>query len=168
MFGILPLSRVVHLRHLFLIGNVITATCCLFLCGVPVFPNVAKTANAKNVVAIAGLFIYIGAYQLCIGPTFFVLVIDMFPKPFQPYGVSLMTFFMFLFNLLTTLLFPIAVENLSGGPSGNQDKGQSITFIFFGVVGYIMVFIEFFFMHPWMKQFKHLHEQQQQYELQEN
>jgi hypothetical protein len=40
-----------------------------------------------------------------------------------------------MFNLVINVCFPLAVQGLSGGPNGDQDKGMAITFIVFGSIG---------------------------------
>jgi len=43
----------------------------------------------------------------------------------------------------------VAVEGLSGGPGGNQDKGMAIVFVVFGGIGLVGMFFLFKFLHPW-------------------
>lgn len=144
----IPLASVFTMRQLYLACSFLTSVCCLLLCGVPVYPGVASK-NAKNGVAITGVLLFIAFFEFGVGPCFFVLAQDMFPPSFRPTGSSLTMMAQFIFNIIINLCYPIATQNISGGPSGNQDKGQSIAFIFFGCVGLICFIAEVFFLHPW-------------------
>lgn len=148
-FGVIPLSKKFSMRTLFLFCTLIGSLCCLFLSGIPVYPGVTKVKAAKEAIAIVGIALFIMSYEFGIGPCFFVLAVDVFPPSFRPIGSSITTGVMFALNLIINICYPIATEGISGGPSGNQDKGQSIAFIFFGCIGLVTVVIEFFFLHPW-------------------
>ena len=102
-----------------------------------------------NGIAITGIAIFIALYEMGVGPCFFVLAVDVFPESFRPIGSSITVGVMMAFNLVINICYPIATEGMSGGPSGNPNKGQSIAFIFFGGVGTVCVVIEYFFLHPW-------------------
>ena len=148
-FCVIPLSRKFSMRTLFLFCGFVGSLCCVFLSGIPVYPGVTKVKLAKEVIAIIGIAIFIASYEMGIGPCFFVLTVDVFPESFRPIGSSVTMSVMFIFNLVINICYPIATEGMSGGPSGNQDKGQSIAFIFFGCIGVVTVVIEYFFLHPW-------------------
>jgi sugar porter (SP) family MFS transporter len=148
-FMVIPLSRRFTMRTLFLFCGFVGSLCCLFLSGVPVYPGVTKSPKAVNGIAITGIALFIALYEMGVGPCFFVLAVDVFPESFRPVGSSITVGVMMAFNLVINICYPIATEGISGGPSGNQNKGQSIAFIFFGCVGTIAVVIEYFFLHPW-------------------
>lgn len=145
----IPLASVFSMRQLFLAGSIITSLMCLFMCGVPVYPGVTKQTSAKNGVAITGILLFIAAFEMGVGPCFFVLAQDLFPYTFRPKGSSVTMVFQFVFNVVINVFYPIATEKISGGPSGNQDKGQAIAFIFFGCIGLICFVLQFFFLFPW-------------------
>ena len=144
----IPLSYVFTMRQLFLFGSIFTSCMCMFLCGIPVYPNVSSR-DAKDGVAITGIILYILGFEVCVGPCYYVLTQDMFPPSFRPRGASLTQVVQFIYNLIINVCYPIATERISGGKSGNQDKGQSIAFIFFGGLGFICFVIQVFFLHPW-------------------
>ncbi|KEG09368.1 hexose transporter [Trypanosoma grayi] len=142
------LARWFTMRQLFLFGSFVSSAACLLLCGVPVYPGVAKP-NVRNGVAITGIAIFIFAFEIGLAACFGVLTQDVFPASFRPKGASFVMLVQFFFNIIINLFFPIAVENISGGPSGNQDKGQAVAFIFFGCVGFFCSVLELFFLFPW-------------------
>ncbi|KAG5465217.1 hypothetical protein LSCM4_00671 [Leishmania orientalis] len=145
----IPLSYVFTMRQLFLFGSIFTSCMCLFMCGIPVYPGVTKKLEAKNGVAITGILLFILGFEVCVGPCYYVLTQDMFPPSFRPRGASFTQVAQFIFNLIINVCYPIATESISGGPSGNQDKGQAVAFIFFGCLGLICFVIQVFFLHPW-------------------
>ncbi|KPA76817.1 putative glucose transporter/membrane transporter D2 [Leptomonas pyrrhocoris] len=148
-FGAIPLSKKFTMRTLFLSCAAMGSLCCLFLSGIPVYPGVTKSTLAKEVIGIIGIALFILAYDCGIAPCFFVLTVDVFPESFRPIGSSFTMGVMFSLNLVINICYPIATEGISGGPSGNQDKGQAVAFIFFGCIGIVTVVIEYFFLHPW-------------------
>ncbi|EPY31249.1 glucose transporter, lmgt2 [Angomonas deanei] len=143
-----PLASVFSMRQLFVTCSLITSCMCLFLCGIPVYPGIT-TKQAKNGVAITGILIFIAAFEIGVGPCFYVLAQDLFPKSFRPKGASFTNVVQFVFNVIINVFYPIATEKFSGGPSGNPDKGQAIAFIFFGGVGLLCFVVQVFFLHPW-------------------
>ncbi|KPA76809.1 putative glucose transporter/membrane transporter D2 [Leptomonas pyrrhocoris] len=151
-FVAIPLSKKFTMRTLFLFFTLLGSLCCLFLSGIPVYPGVTKVKLAKEVIGIIGIALFIASYEFGIGPCFFVLSVDVFPESFRPIGSSFTVCVMFIFNLVINICYPIATEGISGGPSGNQDKGQAVAFMFFGCIGIVTVVIEYFFLHPWEEQ----------------
>ncbi|KAG5490789.1 hypothetical protein JKF63_00911 [Porcisia hertigi] len=145
----IPLSYVFTMRQLFLFGSIFTSCMCLFMCGIPVYPGVTSTLEVKNGVAITGILLFILGFEVCVGPCYFVLTQDMFPPSFRPRGASFTQVMQFIFNLIINVCYPIATERISGGSSGNQDKGQAVAFIFFGGLGIICFVVQVFFLHPW-------------------
>ncbi|KEG13046.1 putative hexose transporter, partial [Trypanosoma grayi] len=144
----IPLASFFTMRQLFLGASLAASVACLFLCGIPVYPDVAET-NVKNGVAITGVAVFIAAFEIGVGPCFFVLAQDLFPRSFRPKGSSFVLLANFVFNIIINVCYPIATEAVSGGPSGNQDKGQSVAFIFFGCIGLVCFVLELFFLYPW-------------------
>ncbi|PBJ79114.1 glucose transporter,hexose transporter [Trypanosoma cruzi cruzi] len=144
----IPLARVLTMRQLFLGASLVASVSCLLLCGVPVYPGVADK-NVKNGVAITGLAVFIAAFEIGLGPCFFVLAQELFPRSFRPRGASFVLLTNFIFNVIINVCYPIATEGISGGPSGNQDKGQAVAFIFFGCIGLVCFVLQVFFLYPW-------------------
>ncbi|KAG5469290.1 hypothetical protein LSCM1_02505 [Leishmania martiniquensis] len=148
-FCVIPLSRRFSMRTLFLFCGFVGSLCCLFLGGVPVYPGVTRSDKAVSGIAITGIAIFIALYEMGVGPCFYVLAVDVFPESFRPIGSSITVGVMFIFNLIINICYPIATEAISGGPSGNQNKGQAVAFIFFGCIGVVSCVIEYFFLKPW-------------------
>jgi sugar porter (SP) family MFS transporter len=144
-----PLVSRISMRRLLLVGACFISCMCVFMCGIPVYPGVTKNTRAKHGVAIAGILLFVMGYELAVAPCYFVLTQDLFPPSFRPRGASWTQVSMYVFNVIINVCFPIAVEDLSGGPSGDQDKGEAIVFIFFGGIGLVCLVFEYFFLHPW-------------------
>jgi len=144
----IPLASFVSMRHMFLFGSGIASVACLLLCGIPVYPGVADD-NVKDAVAITGIFIFIAAFEIGIGPCFYVLAQDLFPPSFRPKGSSFTMLVQFFFNTLINAFYPSAVKGISGGAAGDQNKGQAVAFILFGGIGLVCFVIQFFFLFPW-------------------
>ncbi|ORC85096.1 hexose transporter, partial [Trypanosoma theileri] len=83
----IPLASYFTMRQLFLACSLTASLACLFLCGVPVWPGVAST-SAKNGVVITGIAVFLAAFEFGIGPCFYVLAQDLFPRSFRPKGSS--------------------------------------------------------------------------------
>ncbi|CAG9580582.1 putative glucose transporter/membrane transporter D2 [Leishmania major strain Friedlin] len=148
-FCVIPLSRRFSMRTLFLFCGFVGSLCCVFLGGIPVYPGVTKSDKAVSGIAITGIAIFIALYEMGVGPCFYVLAVDVFPESFRPIGSSITVGVMFIFNLVINICYPIATESISGGPSGNPNKGQAVAFIFFGCIGVVACVVEYFFLQPW-------------------
>ncbi|KPI84717.1 putative transport protein [Leptomonas seymouri] len=144
----IPLESFFAIRSIFLFGSCFISCMCLFLCGIPVYPGVASDA-VTNGCAIAGIIFFIFGFEVFVGPSFYVLCQEIFPPSFRPRGNSFAQLWQFVFNLVINVCYPMAAERFSGGPGGNQHKGQSIIFMFFGGVGLFCFVIEFFFLNLW-------------------
>ncbi|RNF11894.1 hexose transporter [Trypanosoma conorhini] len=144
----IPLAWYFTMRQMYLGATLVASVACLLLCGIPVYPGVSST-NVKNGVAITGIAIFIAAFELGVGPCLFVLAQQLFPRSFRPKGSSVLMVVLFLTNIIINVCYPIATEGMSGGPSGNQDKGQAIAFIFFGCTGSVCFAVLVFFLFPW-------------------
>ncbi|KAF8294479.1 hexose transporter [Trypanosoma cruzi] len=77
---------------------------CLLLCGVPVYPGVADK-NVKNGVAITGIAVFIAAFEIGLGPCFFVLAQELFPRSFRPRGSSFVLLTNFIFNVIINVCY---------------------------------------------------------------
>ncbi|KPI84716.1 putative transport protein [Leptomonas seymouri] len=144
----MPASLVVSPKTLFLSGSCFISCMCLFLCGIPVYPGVASDA-VTNGCAVVGICLYIFAYEVLVGPSFYVLCQEIFPPSFRPRGNSFAQLWQFIFNLVINVCYSIAVVTFSGGPESNQHKGQSIIFMFFGGLGLVLFVYEFFCLDIW-------------------
>jgi len=129
----IPLASRFSMRQMFLTGTFVASLACLCT-GIPVYPGVTSDTT-RSALAGTGIFIFILAFELGMGPCFYVLAQILFPSSFRPKGSSFTMVVQFCFNIIINLCFPIAVENLSGGPAGDQNKGMGIAFMFFGCCG---------------------------------
>nr|AAC32781.1 glucose transporter [Trypanosoma congolense] len=144
----IPLASRFTMRQMFITCSFIASCTCLFLCGIPVFPGVAEE-SVKNGVATTGIALFIAAFEFGVGSCFFVLAQDLFPPSFRPKGASFVVMMQFVFNILVNLLYPITTEAISGGASGNQDKGQAVSFILFGLIGLVCFVLQYFYLYPY-------------------
>ena len=144
----MPVSLLASPKMLFLLGSCFISCMCLFLCGIPVYPGVASESVTNNC-AVVGICLYIFAYEVLVGPNFYVLCQEIFPPSFRPRGNSFAQLWQFIFNLVINVCYSLAVVSFSGGPGGNQHKGQSIIFIFFGGLGILLFLHELFFLKLW-------------------
>ncbi|KPA77847.1 glucose transporter lmgt2 [Leptomonas pyrrhocoris] len=144
----MPASLFVSPKTLFLFGSCFISCMCLFLCGIPVYPGVAS-ASVTNTCAVVGICLYIFTYEVFVGPSFYVLCQDIFPPSFRPRGNSFAQLWQFIFNLVINVCYSIAVVSFSGGPEGDQHKGQAVIFIFFGALGLVLFVYEFFCLDLW-------------------
>ncbi|RHW69951.1 THT2A - glucose transporter [Trypanosoma brucei equiperdum] len=144
----IPLASRFTMRQMFITCSFVASCMCLFLCGIPVFPGVAEE-KVKNGVATTGIALFIAAFEFGVGSCFFVLAQDLFPPSFRPKGSSFVVMMQFIFNILINLLYPITTEAISGGPTGDQDKGQAVVFILFGLIGLICFVLQFFYLYPY-------------------
>lgn len=148
-FPAIPLASFFTMRQLFLGASLVAAASCLLLCGIPVYPGVSANTSVKNGFAITGIAVFIAAFEFGVGPCFFVLAQDLFPPSFRPRGSAFVVMVQYLFNIIINICYPIATEAISGGLSGDQDKGQAVAFIFFGSTGLVCFILQVFFMFPW-------------------
>eukprot|EP00658_Telonema_sp_P-2_P081904 TRINITY_DN8514_c0_g2_i1.p1 TRINITY_DN8514_c0_g2~~TRINITY_DN8514_c0_g2_i1.p1 ORF type:complete len:289 (-),score=75.79 TRINITY_DN8514_c0_g2_i1:239-1105(-) len=141
-----PLSSRLTMRQMY-IGGSIVASLAQFVVGIPMYPGLASD-TVVQVFAGLGIFIFILAFECGMGPAFYVLCQQLFPNTFRPKGSSFTITIQFIFNIIINVCFPIAVQNLSGGPSGNQNMGMSLVFMFFGTTGLLSWVVLYFFLHP--------------------
>ncbi|KAK7199436.1 Sugar transporter family [Novymonas esmeraldas] len=146
--SLIILAMTGNLRAVFLFGTAAASAACIVM-GIVAMPNVVKSDKARNGVSITALAVYLLVFQSCIGCSFYPLSQELFPLSFRPRGSSVMQTFQTVFAFVISVFFPIATEGLSGGPSGNQNKGLAIVFLFFGVIGFVGLVVVFFFLHPW-------------------
>ncbi|KAL7710342.1 hexose transporter [Lotmaria passim] len=137
-----------NLRAVFLFGTTAASVACVVM-GIVTMPGVVSSDKARNGVSIAAIAVYLLVFQSCIGCSFYPLAQEMFPLSFRPRGSSVMQTFQVVFAFIISVFFPIAKEGLSGGASGNQNKGVAIIYLFFAVIGFVGLVVVFFFLQPW-------------------
>ena len=129
-------SRALKPRTMFLWGGVsigVAAT----LVGVSVYPGLLDHLSAAGRVAVGCVAIcaFIASYAVLIGPPYYVLAQGMFPRQWRTVGCSWTNGWAYLFNLVVNVVFPIAVQALSGGASGDQSLGTAIVYFIFAMAG---------------------------------
>lgn len=146
--SLIILAMTSNLRVVFLFGTAAASVACVVM-GIVTFPGVVSSDKVRNGVSIAAIAVYLLVFQSCIGCSFYPLAQEMFPLSFRPRGSSVMQTFQTIFAFIISVFFPIAKESLSGGPSGNQNKGVAIVYLFFAAIGFIGLVVVFFFLQPW-------------------
>jgi len=99
-------------RLLVLVGLFTVTVSCIGLALVFQFLD----GETKGYVSLALLFLFIAGFEGGLGPLFWVLATEIYPKRVANYGISFMNVLQWLFNILLTLVFPIAKEEF-GGPA---------------------------------------------------
>jgi len=143
----IPIAHRFDRRTMYLGGVSLCMVAC-FLTGIPTIPGLCSDST-KHVLASVGIAVFILAFEIGMGPMFFILATELFPPEFSQLGSSFTNTVQLIFNCIINFGFPVAVEGLSGGPGGNQDKGMAIVFVVFGVIGLLGIFFLFRFLHPW-------------------
>lgn len=146
--SLIILAMTNNLRIVFLFGTTAASAACVVM-GIVTMPGVVSSDKARNGVSIAAIAVYLLVFQSCIGCSFYSLAQEMFPLSFRPRGSSVMQTFQTVFAFIISVFFPIAKEGLSGGASGNQNKGVAIIYLFFAVIGFVGLVVVFFFLQPW-------------------
>jgi len=144
----IPVASRFDRRSMYL-GGITLCTIACFLTGIPTFPGLISSDTTRHVLASIGIAVFILAFEVGMGPVFFILATELFPPSFTQLGSSFTNTVQLTFNCIINFGFPVAVEGLSGGPGGNQDKGMAIVFMIFGAIGFVGVFILFKELRPW-------------------
>jgi MFS family permease len=109
------------------------------------FPDLASSRG----VAMAFIAFFFLFEEVCVGSTFFELALAL-PPPNARAGMSaFLTALLSVHSVVCSLIFPIAVTAISGGPSGNQLYGFSACFYFFAFVAIVGFVLLCLFMHPY-------------------
>jgi len=143
----IPIASKFDRRTMYL-GGITCCTVACFLTGIPTFPDVVSD-DAKKVLASIGIVIFILSFEIGMGPMFFILATELFPPSFRNTGSSFTNTVQLIFNTIINFGFPVAVEALSGGAAGNQDKGMAIVFVIFGCIGVVGTLFLFRFLRPY-------------------
>merc|ERR1719169_54380 len=126
--------------RMFIIFAYIASAACL-LTGIPTFPSVfADGSGTGQALSATGIAIFIAAFEMGMGPTFYVLAQSLFPPSRRSEGCSFTLVVQFVFNVIINWGYPVLVTALSGGKNGNQRQGTAIMFLAFGVIGTLCTF----------------------------
>jgi sugar porter (SP) family MFS transporter len=133
----IPLARKFAHRKMFIVATVVASLACL-VTGIPTYPGVIENESAQHACIWIGLLLFVAVFEIGIGPPFYPLGAAVFPSSHRSFGMSFCVMAQFFFNVIVNFGFPIAVEALSGGASGDQNKGQALVFIIFGSIGLLL------------------------------
>lgn len=131
----IPLVKRVKPKILYYIGGW-TVTIACFLTFIPSYPGIITNESAARGINLFAIFFFVLGFAVCVGPCFFILAQDMFPKHLQGLGTSVTITCTMMFNVLVNFGYPVLV-NLFAGHSNNQPKGQAFTFLVFGSLGFV-------------------------------
>ena len=133
--GSIPIASRFPAGQMYVASATIASLACL-LTAIPVFPSVSPPdSKAGYALTGVGVFVFVAAFELGMGPAFYVLAQSIFPASRRSFGCSFTVVVQFIFNLIVNFCFPVAVVQLSGGADGDQRQGMGWVFVFFGVVG---------------------------------
>jgi MFS family permease len=144
----IPLSAYLPARRVYMVCLLVASVAC-FLSGLASFPGIIKNKDAGHVLGAIGVAIFVAAFEVGMGSFFWSLATSIFPPFFRERGCGIVNVLQFAANVGINFGFPVAVVALSGGKSGDQNKGLAMCFIFFGAVGLVCLPILFKFLHPW-------------------
>jgi MFS family permease len=129
--------------RMYLVSATVASLACL-LTAIPIFPTVFGPGdNTGYGITGAGVFIFVAAFEMGMGPAFYVLAQSIFPASRRSFGCSFTVAVQFVFNLIINFCFPVAVEGISGGPDEDQRRGTAWVFVFFGVIGLLSTVVLF-------------------------
>jgi hypothetical protein len=131
----IPLSKRAKPHTLYLVGTLVASIAC-FVVGIVTVPDVVKSPTTRHVLSGLGIVVFIGAFEMAMGGSFYVLAQGVFPQHFRSKGISFTVMWNFGLNIIVNVVYPIAVVNVSGGPSKDQNKGMSTAFLFFAACGF--------------------------------
>jgi len=119
-------------RPLFLGGMVLMVLGNLLLgIAVLLIPN-----PAGSYISIVCIFVFITGFESGIGPLFWILINEVFPRNVREQAGSVVNVLQWGFNLFLTLLFPKTVDAIGLGP----------TYLIFGGIGVFSIIYGFFFL----------------------
>jgi MFS family permease len=133
----LPFAKRFNPGKTFVVATFIASGAILFA-GIPSYPGVIASATAQHACVCAGVLLFVAAFEIGIGPLFYPLSQALFPSNLRRLGCSFCLMVQFLLNCLINFGYPVAVQELSGGESGNQSQGQALVFIIFGACGLLI------------------------------
>jgi sugar porter (SP) family MFS transporter len=134
----IPLAKKFEPRKTFIISTFVASLACL-LTGIPTYPGVIDNEAAQHACIWIGLLLFVAVFEIGVGPPFYPISTAVFPAEYRNFGVSFCLMAQFALNCVINFGFPVGVEGLSGGESGNQNKGQALMFIIFGCIGIAVV-----------------------------
>jgi sugar porter (SP) family MFS transporter len=136
----IPIAERTSPEFSYVVGTVVASIAC-FITGIPTYPGVTESETTRNGLVIFGILLFILAFEVGMGPPFYVLAQSMFPERVRAKGCSFTMAIQFLFNIGVNYGFPVLVEAFSGGASGDQKKGLAIMFFIFGGVSIVAIII---------------------------
>jgi MFS family permease len=130
----IPLAQKVPPRTSFICATVLACVGCV-ISGIAAFPGIIHTPAVSNALGATGVALFVAVFELGMGCFFWVLASSIFPPHFRETGMGLTNMFQFILNVAINFGFLVCVQALSGGESGNQNKGLAIMFFIFAGFG---------------------------------
>jgi hypothetical protein len=139
-----PIARKAGPRQMFLTSAFFSSLACL-LTALPMYPGILGdlSDSVRHPLILCGILFFVLAFECGTGPGFYVLAQAIFSDEKRDFGCSFANVWQYIFNVTVVFCYPIAVQGLSGGKSGNQEKGQGIALFFFGGLGMIVTAVLF-------------------------
>lgn len=120
------------------------------LTGIAVTPGIFPEESLEHkVLGGVGISLYVWVFEVGLGSQFYPLAVQLFENVpnIGNHGTSFCVWSNFVFNAFINWCYPIIAEALSGGPSGNQNRGTAISFFFFSAIG-LLVFLFLLWKFP--------------------
>jgi len=134
----IPIASRVEPQTSYIAGSVLAAIAC-FITGIPTYPGVTTDESVRNGFVGFGILLFIAAFEVGMGPSFYVLAQSIFPANVRAKGCSFTMAVQFFFNIGVNYGFPVLVQAFSGGVNSNQKQGLAIMFFFFGGASFVLI-----------------------------
>jgi hypothetical protein len=134
-------------RPLIITGTGGIAVMCALL-GFATMPGIISSGSARHgltLAAVAGFFVALDAF---VAPTFYELALSTQHRSVRSSAGAFLNSFVTLTSMVDTILYPIAVNGLSGGEGGNQLRGYAIVSFFHGTVAVACALVMWRWLRP--------------------
>lgn len=131
-------------RKIYLWGLVVCAVAAA-MAGLGTHPNVGISPKwLSQACVFIGMILFTLSFSMALSPFVFTLGQSLFPPELRRIGLAWCLVIMNFQNLIINLLFPVAVQGISGGRSGNQKIGVGVMFFVFAVADVLCCIVLFF------------------------
>jgi Na+/melibiose symporter-like transporter len=134
-------------RPLIIIGTAGIAVACALL-GFATMPGIIPSESARHGFALASLAGFFVSLDAFVAPTFYELALSTQHRSVRSSAGAFLNSFVTLTSMVDMLLYPVAVNGLSGGEGGNQLRGYAIVSFFHGAVAVACAVAMWRWLHP--------------------
>ena len=134
-------------RTMLLFGSSILFVANLLI-AIPTYPSFGVDITARRTTAVFGVLLHLLAVNALCASVFYELTVQLFPPEYQAKGATLVQTCFNATKAVESLLFPIAVQFLSGGQHKDEMAGVSHIFTLFAVMSATASIIGYYVLHP--------------------